>query len=40
VKPIEHKPEVAQVGIYANDGVKLMIENEWMEQPPWHPIEK
>lgn len=31
---------MAQVGIYANDGVKLMIENEWMEQPPWHPIEK
>jgi len=28
---------MAQVGIYANNGVKLMIENEWMEQPPLAP---
>jgi hypothetical protein len=25
---------VAEIMQYANDGVKLMIENQWMEQPP------
>ncbi len=25
---------VAEILQYANDGVKLMIENRWMEQPP------
>lgn len=31
---------MAQVGIYGNNGVKLMIQNEWMEQPPLAPDRK
>ncbi|HJV44472.1 MAG TPA: DUF3231 family protein, partial [Bacillota bacterium] len=25
---------ITEIGMYASEGVKLMIENEWMEQPP------
>lgn len=28
---------MVEVGTYANDGAKLMIKNEWMEQPPLVP---
>jgi hypothetical protein len=31
---------MAQVGVYANNGVKLMIQNKWMEQPPLAPDRK
>lgn len=31
---------MAEAGIYAHDALKLMIQNEWMEQPPLAPDRK
>lgn len=28
---------IAEVGVFANEGAKLMIKNKWMEQPPLTP---
>ncbi|MGF6949798.1 hypothetical protein QF028_002303 [Neobacillus sp. B4I6] len=30
----EYSRLMAEVGQYASDGSKIMIENEWLEQPP------
>lgn len=31
---VEYSRLIAEIGVYAEDGVNLLIENAWMEQPP------